>query len=91
MKTTLAVVVVCALALTVSQSGAAVVPIEMSLADLEVNGWKVTVKDGPEAGASVSEAQTTLRKLAAVFGLRLDGPIEPRVIEGWNSHYQRFL
>jgi len=43
------------------------------------------------AGASVSEAQTTLRKLAAVFGLRLDGPIEPRVIEGWNSHYQRFL
>ncbi len=54
-KTTLVVAVVCALALTVGQAGAAVAPIDMSLADLEVNGWKVTVKDGPEAGASVSE------------------------------------
>ncbi len=54
-KTTLAVVVVCALALTAGQAGAVVVPLEMSLADLEANGWKVTVKDGSEVGASVSD------------------------------------
>ena len=42
-------------------------------------------------GSNVSEAQNTLRNLATVFGLRLDRPVERRVIEGWNAHYQRFL
>jgi L-cysteine:1D-myo-inositol 2-amino-2-deoxy-alpha-D-glucopyranoside ligase len=46
---------------------------------------------GTLAGSSVSEAQDTLRRLATVFGLRLDGLIESRVIQGWNTHYQRFL
>lgn len=50
-----AVAVVCALALTIGQAGAVEAPIDMSLADLEVNGWKVTVKEGPEPGASVTE------------------------------------
>jgi L-cysteine:1D-myo-inositol 2-amino-2-deoxy-alpha-D-glucopyranoside ligase len=43
------------------------------------------------AGSNVSEAQNTLRNLATVFGLRLDHPVERRVIEGWNAHYQKFL
>lgn len=41
-------------------------------------------------GRSVSEAQRTLRRLGTVFGLRLDGDVEPRVVQGWAVHYQRF-
>jgi L-cysteine:1D-myo-inositol 2-amino-2-deoxy-alpha-D-glucopyranoside ligase len=41
-------------------------------------------------GQSVAEAQETLRRLSRVFGLRLDGPIEPRVQAGWERHLQRF-
>jgi len=49
------------------------------------------ILEGALAGSSLSEAQSVLRKLAAVFGLRLDGQIEPRVVEGWTRHYKRFL
>ena len=41
-------------------------------------------------GQAVAEAQETLRRLCKVFGLRLDGPIEPRVQAGWERHLQRF-
>ena len=41
-------------------------------------------------GRSVAEAQRSLRKLGAVFGLRFDGDVEPRVTQGWAAHYQRF-
>ncbi|OGO05490.1 MAG: cysteine--tRNA ligase [Chloroflexi bacterium RBG_13_56_8] len=41
-------------------------------------------------GHSVDQAQAALRKLATVLGLRLDGGLEPRVIEGWDAHYRRF-
>ena len=44
-----------------------------------------------QQGASVADAQSDLRELGKVFGLRFDGEIEPRVIEGWTAHYQRFL
>ncbi len=42
-------------------------------------------------GARVDEAQTTLRAMAQVFGLRL-GSEEPeaRVVEGWQRHLLRF-
>jgi L-cysteine:1D-myo-inositol 2-amino-2-deoxy-alpha-D-glucopyranoside ligase len=44
-----------------------------------------------KAGQDVSAAQSTLRTLGSVFGLRLDaeGP-EMRVIEGWGRHLERF-
>ena len=41
-------------------------------------------------GRSVAKAQATLRKLGAVFGLRLDGDIEPRVRQVWAEHALRF-
>lgn len=42
-------------------------------------------------GQPVLVAQAALRKLGTVFGLRLDGDVEPRVRRGWDAHYQRFL
>jgi L-cysteine:1D-myo-inositol 2-amino-2-deoxy-alpha-D-glucopyranoside ligase len=43
------------------------------------------------AGRRVAAAQAVLRRLAQVFGLRLDAPgIEPRVLDGWNAHLARF-
>ena len=47
---------------------------------------------GSQAGQDVSQAQAALRQMGTVFGLRLDasGP-EPRVIEGWSQHLQRFI
>jgi L-cysteine:1D-myo-inositol 2-amino-2-deoxy-alpha-D-glucopyranoside ligase len=42
-------------------------------------------------GASVADAQATLRDLGKILGLVLDGEVEPRVIDGWTNHYQRFL
>ncbi|MBC7236135.1 MAG: cysteine--tRNA ligase [Chloroflexi bacterium] len=44
-----------------------------------------------QAGRDIGEAQATLRKLGTVFGLRLGGEIEPRVRQGWEAHYRRFL
>ena len=43
------------------------------------------------AGADVAAAQSTLRRLGGVFGLRLDtdGP-EDRVVKGWQTHLERF-
>jgi L-cysteine:1D-myo-inositol 2-amino-2-deoxy-alpha-D-glucopyranoside ligase len=46
---------------------------------------------GGDHGQSVGAAQTQLRKLGQVFGLRFDGDIEPRVRQGWEAHYQRFI
>jgi cysteinyl-tRNA synthetase len=44
-----------------------------------------------QAGRNVSPAQATLRRLAAIFGLRLDaGGPEPRVQAGWSEHIKRF-
>jgi L-cysteine:1D-myo-inositol 2-amino-2-deoxy-alpha-D-glucopyranoside ligase len=44
-----------------------------------------------ERGRDVSQAQATLRRLAAVLGLRLDRPQpENAVIAGWREHRQRF-
>jgi L-cysteine:1D-myo-inositol 2-amino-2-deoxy-alpha-D-glucopyranoside ligase len=53
----------------------------LALAILEVAGSK-----------NVASAQRTLRRMARVLGLRLDaeGP-EPRVIEGWSRHLERFV
>jgi L-cysteine:1D-myo-inositol 2-amino-2-deoxy-alpha-D-glucopyranoside ligase len=43
------------------------------------------------AGRAVGPAQARLRSLSRVLGLRLDAPgVEPRVIEGWNAHLERF-
>ena len=42
-------------------------------------------------GGSVQKAQEALRRLAVIFGLRLDGDVEPRVRQGWGAHYRRFL
>ena len=38
----------------------------------------------------VRAAQRELRRLATVFGLVLDGDIEPRVAAGWDAHHRRF-
>jgi cysteinyl-tRNA synthetase len=42
------------------------------------------------AGRSVEEAQTTLRRMGRLFGLRLGAAApEPKVIAGWNVHLER--
>lgn len=42
-------------------------------------------------GQSVQKAQSELRELAGIFGLRLDAASpETRVLEGWDRHLQRF-
>ena len=47
---------------------------------------------GARAGGQVQPAQALVRRLAKVFGLRLDAPdAEDRVIAGWNRHLARFL
>ena len=44
------------------------------------------------ADRDVRAAQALLRRLARVFGLRLDEPgVEPRVVDGWNAHLERFV
>jgi len=46
---------------------------------------------GAAAGRDVASAQTLVRRLARVFGLRLDAADpEPRVLEGWDTHLTRF-
>ncbi|HVQ75352.1 MAG TPA: cysteine--tRNA ligase [Candidatus Binatia bacterium] len=43
------------------------------------------------AGRDVAPAQAVLRRLAEVFGLRLDAPgADKRVVEGWDAHLERF-
>ena len=43
------------------------------------------------AAHAVAPAQARLRRLAKIFGLRLDAPgVETRVVEGWNKHLERF-
>ena len=42
-------------------------------------------------GQAVHEAQKALHKLGGIFGLRLGKEIEPRVRQGWQTHYQKFL
>lgn len=43
------------------------------------------------AGRDVKSAQDTLRTVGRVLGLRMvDGQPEPRVMEGWSQHLQRF-
>jgi L-cysteine:1D-myo-inositol 2-amino-2-deoxy-alpha-D-glucopyranoside ligase len=43
------------------------------------------------AGRRVAPAQARLRRLARIFGLRLDAPgVETRVSDGWNAHLERF-
>ncbi|HVQ77534.1 MAG TPA: class I tRNA ligase family protein, partial [Candidatus Binatia bacterium] len=43
------------------------------------------------AGRDVAPAQALLRRLAEVFGLRLDAPgADKRVVEGWEAHLERF-
>ncbi|GIK40939.1 MAG: cysteine--tRNA ligase [Chloroflexota bacterium] len=45
-----------------------------------------------QAGQNVQIAQTILRALSQVFGLRLDSPAtEARVSAGWNEHFKRFI
>jgi cysteinyl-tRNA synthetase len=44
-----------------------------------------------QAGRNVRPAQTTLRELGRVFGLRLDAAQpEERVMAGWHTHLERF-
>ena len=46
---------------------------------------------GAQAGRNVAPAQDALRRMARVFGLRLDAPgPEPRVVAGWAEHLKRF-
>lgn len=50
----------------------------------------VRITSGAAAGKNIAGAQAALRKLSTVFGLRLDGDLEPRVCQGWDAHYRRF-
>jgi hypothetical protein len=46
---------------------------------------------GAAAGRDIQQAQEDLRRMAAVFGLRLqDGAPEPRVRAGWAAHLAGF-
>ena len=43
------------------------------------------------AGRDIGQAQAVLRRMASVFGLRLDAPdVEDRVTKGWTAHLERF-
>jgi L-cysteine:1D-myo-inositol 2-amino-2-deoxy-alpha-D-glucopyranoside ligase len=56
-----------------------------------LDGMARDIQHAAAAERDLSVAQATLRRLCAVFGLRLDGDIEPRVQQGWDLHYQRFV
>jgi len=60
-----------------------------ALAELGQLAQRIIV--GAAEGRSVAEAQKALHKLSAVFGLRFTGDIEPRVRQGWDAHYRRFV
>ena len=45
-----------------------------------------------QVGGDVRPAQALLRRLAGVFGVRLDAPgSDRRVVEGWSAHLERFV
>lgn len=48
------------------------------------------IRQAGDEGRDIAPAQATLRRMAHVFGLRLDEAAETRVIEGWNEHLRRF-
>ena len=51
----------------------------------------VDVLAAARAGRRVEAGQTLVRRLARVFGLRLDQPgVEERVARGWDAHLLRF-
>jgi cysteinyl-tRNA synthetase len=50
------------------------------------------ILDAAAAGQGVGKAQTALRDLTGVLGLRLDhGEPEPEVVRGWQAHAKRFI
>jgi hypothetical protein len=57
----------------------------------QLRQFAIDIREAAEAGRNVQAAQGELRKMAAVFGLRLaeDEP-EARVIAGWDKHLARF-
>ena len=55
-----------------------------------LGGLSERILEASGADRSVAEAQTALRRLGQVFGLRCGGTIEPRVQVGWEKHLQRF-
>lgn len=60
-------------------------------AEAAVESLADSILSAAEAGADVASAQSDLRAMAAVLGLRLDAPEpESRVLEGWGSHLERF-
>jgi L-cysteine:1D-myo-inositol 2-amino-2-deoxy-alpha-D-glucopyranoside ligase len=49
------------------------------------------IQDAANTGRSVTTAQSLLRKMATVFGLRLtEVKVETRVLQGWDRHLKRF-
>ena len=48
------------------------------------------IRQAGDEGRDIAPAQATLRRMAHVFGLRLDEAAETRVIDGWNEHLRRF-
>jgi L-cysteine:1D-myo-inositol 2-amino-2-deoxy-alpha-D-glucopyranoside ligase len=53
--------------------------------------FAIEIQDAARAGRPVDRAQAELRKMATVFGLRLDDAApEARVIAGWDQHLARF-
>jgi L-cysteine:1D-myo-inositol 2-amino-2-deoxy-alpha-D-glucopyranoside ligase len=49
------------------------------------------IQAAARAGQQLGPAQSVLRRLGQVFGLRLDAAeVEARVIEGWTTHLRRF-
>lgn len=55
-------------------------------------GFADKVLEAAQEGQDVSESQQILRKMSAIFGLRLEHhEPEPRVMMGWDEHLKRFL
>lgn len=49
------------------------------------------IQGAAQRGGAIADAQSRLRVLAGVLGLRLDAPgPEAGVITGWQEHLQRF-
>lgn len=49
------------------------------------------IQEAAAAGRPIASAQSELRKMATVFGLRLnDNAPEERVVTGWSKHLERF-
>lgn len=57
----------------------------------QVEDLAVQILIAASAGRQVRQAQGELRRMCAVFGLRLDAPgPEQRVVDGWNVHLKKF-